>query len=159
VRWVYGFIQNARDYKELVFRNKYGTVGMFTIPAGFISISASIFLWIFTISEIYNFISSKVTQIQAVGIGSISNTSFSFNAFFIDTRAYLFISILLYILLISAIVKSRKMIYGKNNLSWDIILFIVVYTVVAPVWLIKSIWNAVLSREESWTDERDYGIT
>lgn len=158
VRWVYGFLRNARDYRGLIFRNKYGTVGIFTIPAGFISISASIFLWIFTLSEIYNFIVSKVTQFQAVGIHSIYGSGFSFNLFYIDTKAYLFISILLYALMISAIIRSRNMMFGRNYLSWDIIVFIVVYSFIAPVWLLKSVWNALRSREGSWTSERDYSL-
>jgi cellulose synthase/poly-beta-1,6-N-acetylglucosamine synthase-like glycosyltransferase len=158
VRWIYGFIKNATDYRDLFFRAEYGTVGLFTLPSGFISISGTIFLLIFSLSQLYNFIIHKVMQVQAVGISSVFGTGFSFDPFFINTRAFLFISILLYILVIAALLNGRSMIYGRKLLSWDILLFIIVYSVVAPFWLIKAVWNALSSQEASWTAERDYPL-
>lgn len=159
VRWIYGFIQNARDYRELIFRPKYGAIGLFTLPSGIISVSATLFLLIFTVSRIYTFIVNKAMKLSAVGFTSASSTNFSFDFFYLDTRAFLFISIILYILVISALFKGRSMIYGRKALSFDILIFVAVYTVIAPFWIVKAIWNAVFSHEASWTDERDYKLT
>jgi cellulose synthase/poly-beta-1,6-N-acetylglucosamine synthase-like glycosyltransferase len=158
VRWIYGFIQNARDYKELIFRPKYGAIGMFTLPSGIISVSATVLLLTFTISRLYSFLASKFIQVNTVGFGSLARSNFSIDLFFVDTRAFLFVTIILYILIISALLKGRSMIYGRKAWSWDILLFVLIYTVVAPLWVIKSVWNAIWSKEASWTRERDYGV-
>lgn len=158
VRWIYGFLKNAQDYRELIFKPKYGTVGMFTLPSGLISVSAIIVLMFFLVSRIYTYVSQKAVQLSTVGIGPITRPNFSFDLFYVDTRAFLFLSIMLYILIIIALLNGRRMIYGRKALSWDIVLFFLVYTVVAPLWVIKAIWNALTRHEASWTDERDYSL-
>jgi cellulose synthase/poly-beta-1,6-N-acetylglucosamine synthase-like glycosyltransferase len=35
LRWVYGFLANAIDYRGMIFNKKYGNVGIFTSPAVF----------------------------------------------------------------------------------------------------------------------------
>lgn len=62
-------------------------------------------------------------------------------------------------LVIAALVNGRMMIAGRRILSWDILLFIIIYSVIAPFWLIKAVWNAVTHREASWTGERDVLIS
>jgi cellulose synthase/poly-beta-1,6-N-acetylglucosamine synthase-like glycosyltransferase len=158
VRWIYGFIKNAIDYREFFFRPKYGTIGIFTLPSGFISIIGTLFLLFFMMSRLFNFIADKVIKVKAAGFNSLLGTDFSFDFFFIDTRSFLFISIILYILVIIALLTGRRMIYGRKMLSFDIPLFIIIYAVIAPVWLIRAVWNAFMSHESSWTGERDYSF-
>ena len=159
VRWIYGFIKNAQDYRELIFRPKFGAVGMFTIPSGLISVSATLVLLMFMISRLYTYVSQKAIQFSTVGFGSLTRPNFSFDLFYVDTRSFLFLSIMLYILIIVALLNGRRMIYGRKALSWDIALFFIVYTVVAPFWILKAVWNALTSHEASWTKERDYSLT
>ncbi len=159
VRWIYGFIQNARDYKELFFRPQYGAIGMFTLPSGIISICGTMFLLVFMIYQLYNFIVRKVIQVKVTGFDSLSSLHLSLDPFFINTRAFLFVSIILYLLVIASLLNGRRMIHGRKILSWDIFIFIIVYTMLAPFWLIKAIWGAIRSKEPSWTSERDYVLT
>ena len=156
VRWIYGFIKNATDYRDLFFKPEYGTIGFFTLPSGFISIAGTVVLLVFALSRLYHFIFNKILQVKAVGFPSVFGTNFSFDPFFINTRTFLFISIILYILVIAALLNGRRMIYGRKMLSWDIPVFILVYSVIAPFWLVKACWNVLTSHEASWTLERDY---
>ncbi|MCE9585434.1 glycosyltransferase family 2 protein [Candidatus Nomurabacteria bacterium] len=159
VRWIYGFIKNALDYRELFFKPKYGTIGVFTLPSGFISVIGTIFLLFFTFSQFYEFIVNKILQSQAVGFHFISTDLSSFNLFFISTKTFVFISIILYILVIVSLFNGRNMIKDRGRIPfWDIPLFLIIYTFLAPVWLMKAVWNAVFSKEASWSKERDYLI-
>ena len=71
---------------------------MFTLPSGVISISGTIFLLIFTISSFYEYIFHKIIKAQAIGFSSLFGNNFSFDPFYINTKAFLFISIILYLL-------------------------------------------------------------
>lgn len=155
VRWMYGFINNALDYKELFFRPRYGAIGLFTLPSGFISISGTIFLLIFTFSNLYEYIGRKVLQAQTVGLHLTTN-SLSLNSFFLNTKSFVFISFILYTLVIIALMNGRSMITGRKARVWDIPIFIIVYTVIAPIWLLRAVWNSLTSHEASWATERDY---
>jgi cellulose synthase/poly-beta-1,6-N-acetylglucosamine synthase-like glycosyltransferase len=46
LRWIYGFLRNAIDYRRLLFRKKYGTIAFFTLPSGLISVLSIVFLFI-----------------------------------------------------------------------------------------------------------------
>jgi cellulose synthase/poly-beta-1,6-N-acetylglucosamine synthase-like glycosyltransferase len=155
VRWMYGFIKNAIDYRSLFFRTRYGTIGMFTLPSGFISISGTVLLLSFTSINLYKYISNKILQVRTVGFNSGGFDVFSVDLFFVSTQMMIFISIFLYMLVIAALVNGRMMIVDRRVLSWDILLFIIVYTVIAPFWLIRAVFNAITHKEASWTGERD----
>ncbi|MDD3662928.1 MAG: glycosyltransferase family 2 protein [Candidatus Pacebacteria bacterium] len=158
VRWIYGFIKNALDYKEFFFKPKYGTVGLFTLPSGFISITGTMFLLMFFLFRFFNFIADKVIQARAAGFASLFGTNISFDLFFLNTQTFLFISIILYVLVVIALLNGRRMIYGRKMLSWDIPLFIGIYAILAPIWLTKAVFNAFRSHESSWVGERDYSL-
>ncbi len=159
VRWIYGFIRNAFDYRELFFRPKYGTIGLFTLPSGIISITGTIFLLFFSFTRLYEYIAKKVLESQAVGFHILGGNLFSFNLFFLSTKAFVFISIILYILVVAGLLNGRKMIQGRGKYtSWDIPVFLVIYSILAPIWLLKAVYNAITSHEASWSNERDYLI-
>ncbi|MBP6908502.1 MAG: glycosyltransferase family 2 protein [Candidatus Pacebacteria bacterium] len=152
IRWIYGFIKNLIDYRRLVFRKKYGTIALFTLPSGFISIVGVIFLFSTVIYNIGSYVHRKFIQIQTVGIES--TPAFHFDWFFIDTQAALFFSIILYILVIVSVVLGRRMAEGRAGFSLTIFYFIIIYSIIAPFWLLRAIYNALRSHEASWTLER-----
>ena len=151
LRWIYGFIKNALYYRFLFFKKKYGNIAFFTLPSGFISVFSVIFLLFLVISQIVSFVANKILQFQAVGFHS---PQFHFDWFFFDINSILFVSIILYSLVIVALFLGRRMAEGKARFSIDIIYFVVVYNILAPIWMLKAIYNSIWSKESSWTKER-----
>lgn len=154
LRWIYGFIKNLVDYRKLLFKKKYGTVALFTLPSGIISIFGVIFLALTIVINFVQFIYTKVIQIQTVGWASLWRLGYKFDWFFVSTKTALFISIILYILVIVSVLIGRKMSEGKVTFSMSILYFIIIYSVIAPFWMLRAIYNAIVSKESSWTFER-----
>ncbi len=157
IRWIYGFIRNAFDYRRILFRKKYGNVAIFTIPSGIISVSSVIFLFVFFVYNIVHVIQKLLIRFDAIGAPNIhikNFTSTSFDFFFLSTKTAIFTSFVLYGMVILGLLLGRRMADGKGRISFDIVYFFVVYSVIAPFWLLKAIWNAVQSKESSWTLER-----
>jgi cellulose synthase/poly-beta-1,6-N-acetylglucosamine synthase-like glycosyltransferase len=154
LRWIYGFIKNLVDYRHLLFRKKYGTVALFTLPTGLISILGVVFIFSTLIYNIIKFTYIKIIQIQTIGFNNFFNLNYKFDWFFIDTKAMLFLSIILYILVIVSVMIGRKMSTGKANFSLSIIYFSIIYSVIAPFWMLRAIYNSLISKESSWTFER-----
>jgi cellulose synthase/poly-beta-1,6-N-acetylglucosamine synthase-like glycosyltransferase len=153
-RWIYGFIRNALDYKHLVFKKKYGNVGFITLPSGFISVGSVMFLFIFTGYNLYNYIKQKTLIVSAIGI-NINTTSFKIDPFFINTSAILFISMIVYSSVFFSLFMGHKILHGKTKFNINIIWFFIVYSIVAPFWLLKAVINAIRNYESSWTKEID----
>ncbi|MBK5215709.1 MAG: glycosyltransferase family 2 protein [Candidatus Pacebacteria bacterium] len=154
IRWIYGFIKNLVDYRRLLFKKEYGTVALFTLPSGIVSIIGVIFLSVNIVANIVRFLYHKIIQIQTVGLDSVLSFNYKFDWFFVSTKAVLFLAIILYILVIISVMIGRKMAEGKSGFTFSIFYFIIIYSVVAPFWMMRAIYNAIISKESSWTFER-----
>ena len=150
VRWIYGFVRNLTDYRRLLFKKKYGAVGLLTLPAGIISLIGVLFLFVTVLFNFIKFIYIKIIQISTVGFTPFN---FKFDWFFFNTKIALFLSIILYILVIVSVVIGRKMTKEKRVFSLTFIYFIVIYAIIAPFWSLVAIYNAIRSKEASWTRE------
>jgi cellulose synthase/poly-beta-1,6-N-acetylglucosamine synthase-like glycosyltransferase len=157
LRWIYGFIKNAVDFRFLLFKKKYGNIAFFTLPSGFVSVASIIFLLLFFGNRVFAFASDKLLALRTVGLGSMSHVHLDW--FFVNIQAISFISIILYSLVISALVLGRRMSGMKNPLSLDIVYFILVYTILAPFWMTRAIYNSIWSKESNWAGERKVATT
>jgi cellulose synthase/poly-beta-1,6-N-acetylglucosamine synthase-like glycosyltransferase len=161
-RWIYGFIRNAMDYRRILFKKRFGTVAFFTIPSGLISVMSVVFLLSMLVYNLANFIIKKVSEINTIGVShTFSGSNMSLDFFFFDTKSIVFVSILLYTSIIVALLIGRSIVEGKPRVSFDIFYFMIIYSVIAPFWILKAIWNAIRTKETSWTleiDKRDAKI-
>lgn len=154
LRWIYGFIKNLIDYRRLLFRKKYGAVALFTLPSGVISIFAVAFLFVNILTNIIKFFYNKIIQIQTVGFSNIFNFHFGFDWFFISTKAALLFSVILYILIIVSVMIGKKIVEGKYSFSFSIFYFVIIYSIIAPFWVLRAMYNAIVSKESNWIFER-----
>jgi cellulose synthase/poly-beta-1,6-N-acetylglucosamine synthase-like glycosyltransferase len=155
-RWIYGFIRNALDYRKLIFRKEFGTLAFFTLPSGVISVVSVIFLFGMFLYNIISFVIHKIMEISVVGFGSMGG--FHFDWFFFNTKTIVFLSIILYTSVVVSLLIGRRMLEGKIRFSFDMVYFMIIYSIIAPFWLLAAIWNAFRSKESSWTLERDTGL-
>ena len=150
-RWIYGFINNTIDYRRLVFKEKYGAFALFTIPAGIVSIFSAIYLFIFMIYSFTTFVVAKVAQAQAVGMHLSSIIPHqSFEWFYVNTHAVFFITILLYGFVFMSLMIGSKMATGKWKPSFAMVWYIAIYSIIAPLWIMRAVFNTVTKRETAW---------
>ncbi len=144
LRWIYGFIQNTIDYRRLIFKTKYGNFSFFTLPSGIISIVAVVYLSFSLLYNLVIFIIQKSTEISIKGF----NLSFSphFDWFFINTKTIIFISAILYGMIIFSILVGTKLSKQKGGFNWHIIPYLLIYSVIAPIWLLKAVYNTIARR-------------
>lgn len=152
LRWLYGFIKNAVDYRKLWLRPKYGTVGILTLPFGMISLWSLLFLFTFLIVQGVKLAKSKILEVQAVGWSQGSSVGFEW--FYMKTEATLFILIAIYGLVVFGLLMGRRMSGEKSGLRMSDLYFVIVYRLFAPIWIMKAMWNSIWSKESSWTYER-----
>lgn len=151
-RWIYGFIRNLIDYRRLLFKKRYGTIAIFTLPSGIVSVLGVVLLFSTLLYNLSTFIYHKIIQIKTVGV--TAGTNFTFDWFFVNTRASIFMIIILYILVFTSSIIGRNLAKEKKAFSFTVFYFIIIYSVIAPFWMLKAIYNAIFSKEASWTFER-----
>lgn len=149
LRWIYGFINNTIDYRNVLFRKKYGNFSFFTLPTGIVSILIVSYLFGRIIYNLGDFLYSKITVWNTLGWHFVVQTS-SLDLFFFNARSSIFLIICIYSLVIFAIIFGRKMIEGKWAFSFNVIYFLLIFRVLAPFWLFKAVYNTILRRKPSW---------
>ncbi len=149
LRWIYGFINNTIDYRNIIFRKKYGNFSLFTVPSSIISAFAVSYLFGKTLYSLGGFLFSKFLQFKTVGFYMNSNIK-SLDPFFINTQILFFISIFLFSLTILSVLLGRKMSEGKWRFSLSMIYYLFILSIISPFWFLKAIYNTLLSRKPSW---------
>lgn len=149
LRWVYGFINNTFDYRNVLFRKKYGNFSLFTLPVGVISIFSVSYLFCKIIYSLFNFLSLKILVFNTIGL-HLTTRFFHPDPFFINTETSVFMVIFVYILVIFSMIFGKKMIERRWSFSPAMFYFFPIFAVISPFWLLRAIYNTILSRKPAW---------
>ncbi len=150
LRWIYGFINNTIDYRDMLFNRKYGNFSFFTVPAGIISIFSVGFILGTTAYNLGSFLFSKILQWKTAGFGYFLSGITRFDPFFINTKSAFFVSLLLYALVVISVTLGKRMVEGRWAFPSSIFYYFFVFSIFGPFWLIKAVYNTLLSRSPSW---------
>ena len=145
LRWIYGFINNTFDYKDVLFNKKYGNFSTFTLPAGIISVFSVSYILGRTIYSVGHFLYFKILQFQTVGF-HLSDKAFHFDFFFLNVGTSIFAVVFIYFSLIFSIAFGRKLAEGKWSFPFDVIYYSLIFSLIAPLWIMKAVYNTVVSR-------------
>ena len=147
LRWNFGFIKNAMDYKEMLFNKRYGNYGMLVLPFSLI-IAFSVFVAVFNIGKSI-FSTSHNTFLKISGLGFHLQAP-TFDPFSLNTSATVFILLILLTLSFSLILIATKMSTGKIKIKREIFYFILLYGFISPIWMTSAIYKATFSRQVNW---------
>lgn len=150
LRWTFGFIKNVIDYKFIFGRKQYGNLGIFILPMASVSIISGVYI---IGTALYNLLQSAfhtIQKISTVGINTNFEGRFSFDIFSINTEFIALASGVAFIGTFIIVLVSRKMAEGKLSFGMDLVYFLTLYTFIAPLWLIKALYNALFSVKTSW---------
>ncbi|HVY35961.1 MAG TPA: glycosyltransferase [Candidatus Paceibacterota bacterium] len=148
-RWIYGFIQNTRDYRKYLLKGKYGTFSLFTVPMGFVSIGTLIYIFWMLLWAAGVYVAKKYIQFHTVGIHTSAHL-FHVDPFFINTSVITVASVLLYSFLFVTIFFGHKIADEKKIPFHYIIVYVLLYIFLEPIWLMKALWNAVTAQKPKW---------
>jgi len=148
-RWSHGFLKNAMDYRDLFFKKEYGNLGAFILPMASLSFISVLFLTTITVINIFNIVIQKINEISTIGF-SWHFDGFKFDWFYINTEIASIIGLLAVTGTIAMLTISRKMSEKKVNFGMDLIYFLTLYIFIAPIWMAKAAFNAVLGMKVKW---------
>lgn len=148
-RWSYGFIQNAIDFKDMFFNPKYGNLGIMVLPMAGFSIISILTLSTISVFNLLRGVFHEIIKIQTVGL-HFSLSSISFDWFYINTEIMAIIGLVSIFATITMILTSKQMSEGKLSFGMDLIYFLTLYIVIAPMWIAKAAFNSLFRVKTSW---------
>lgn len=147
LRWVYGFIKNTIDYRDMIFKPQYGNLGMIVLPAAGFSVISTMYFFGATVVNWINLLFMKIKEISTIGI---SWHDFNFDLFYVNTDVIIFVSLVAILGTIFVVVASRGLAEEKGKFGLDSLLFVLFYALLAPLWMSRAIYNVVFSKNTKW---------
>jgi len=146
-RWSYGFLKNAIDYKFMFFKKEYGNLGFFILPLAVISIFSAIYLAINFVISNGHLVFEQISKIATVGL---SFSKIHFDAFYINTNLVSIIGLFTIIGTLILVLLSMKLSEGKLKIKSDLFYFLIIYPLIAPLWLFGAVFNTIFSKTITW---------
>jgi cellulose synthase/poly-beta-1,6-N-acetylglucosamine synthase-like glycosyltransferase len=147
LRWVFGFMKNAIDYRRMFFRPQYGNLGMIVLPAAGFSIFSTVFFFIYRVWGWVKSLISKITEISTIGFHA---GHFNLDFFYFNTNIIIFVSVIAITGVVFIIMASRKLAEEKTKFGFDSVLYLLFYTLLAPFWMVWALYNLVFVRQTKW---------
>ncbi len=146
VRWTYGYLRNAGDYRHLFFNKHYGDLGLLILPMGAVAIVTALFVFAMLIWNAALFLIEQVVKLQAVGITAHTP---KFDLFYVNTSSIIVMTVAIIILTATLLLLGKKL-SKERGFALDVPLYLAVYGLIAPWWLTTAVIKAARRSEVAW---------
>jgi cellulose synthase/poly-beta-1,6-N-acetylglucosamine synthase-like glycosyltransferase len=152
LRWTYGFLKNAMDYRHLFFNKKQGNLGFFVMPVMILSTISTLWIAGSFLLHVTDKVKTWFLNWQAINFDwhSFNLLHLKFEWFYLNTSTITFVAILSLILMTTLILLGRKISEGKIRFKTDLLYFFIIYPFIYPTWLAKSVYNVLISKNTNW---------
>lgn len=133
LRWYVGFINNVINYKHL-FNPKYGNLGIFVLPAAFISAFLVIVTLFYSLYKFTNNTIQKISNWFAIDFDIWRLFKWDFDAFFINLNSIVILAFIALIIGIFIIVLAKILSKEKSHIKLSYLFYLVFY------WFLYGIW-------------------
>jgi cellulose synthase/poly-beta-1,6-N-acetylglucosamine synthase-like glycosyltransferase len=152
VRCVSGFLKNAYfSYRHMFLNRKYGNLGLLTMPFAFMSIFIALTFTIMYAQSLIHVAREKYIQYSALGFHvDFGWPTWRFDWFSLNLE---FRTLVIYLMLFGTIfflLVGTRMVTRRNPFSRDMFYFLLLYGLIAPFWLARSLYNLVTAKEAKW---------
>ncbi len=147
-RWSQGFLQNSRDYAYMYFNRKYGNFGLLVLPFGLAAFFAGLYTAGYALYRITEYILSRALDYSATGV-PLHMPSLQIEWFYLQTGTMMFVIAAVLMLTLVAIHLGSRIAETRLTLK-SFFSYFAFFGFIAPFWLAKAAWGAILARESIW---------
>jgi len=150
VRWTTGFLRNILfDYRDLVGNKQNGVLGFLVLPFAIAAIASGIILFVYSAVELINRGIHTLSIVQVVPL-SYTLTWHPFSWFYLPITIVTLIGITLTAGTFALMVVGKYLSRSPGRLVPNMVVFILIYSIVAPLWLMYSISDVVRGVHTTW---------
>ncbi len=142
LRWSYGFLNNAIEYKRLFFRKN--ALGILILPSAILGIILTFYIFLYTMFNLFNLLIDKIVNIYYFGF------NFNLDLFYINFSLIGWLSIIILSLGTYAIVLGDMASEERSVRLKDILSYLFLYNFIAPLWLFAASFKTLLKSEVKW---------
>ena len=147
VRWTYGWLRNAIDYKHMFGNYRYGDLGLVILPFAIISIFIGIY---FFLRVAYYLSLALYTEYVKISYAGFHFHAAALDPFYFNTSAIWFlvwtsVTIILALICIGSFIGT-----GSRKPPISTPLFVIFYSFLVPLWLTAAVFRAFFKTGVRW---------
>jgi cellulose synthase/poly-beta-1,6-N-acetylglucosamine synthase-like glycosyltransferase len=146
VRWTYGWLRNALDYRSMFFNTRYGNLGLIILPSAIISIFAGIY---FFARIAFFFLRSLLQMFIRIYVTGVYPHP-SLDLFYLNTSVMWFLVIISVGLILALLYAGTLIGTHRSTLPKATPLFILFYSFLVPLWLGAAVVRATFKTGVRW---------
>ncbi len=152
VRWTTGFVRNVMfEYRGLIANPKFGTLGLVVLPLGLIAIVGGIFIFVLAVTQFIKSVINGYALISGVPLSyTFSPQWLNFDVFFIPVTGLILLSIIAMTGSVTLMIVGKRISRTPSSLFAGIIAYLLFYGMIAPLWLIRTVYDIVTGTKRSW---------
>lgn len=148
-RWSQGFLQNLKDYKYMVFNPRFGNFGILVLPFGLLAFIASLYTAGYMLYKTITALVTSIADMWATRIPLHLPTEIHIDWFYLNTSMMTFVIFAVLAFTVIAVVLGQRI--SKTTLSpLSLLSYFTLFGFIAPFWLVRAAWGAVMAKESSW---------
>lgn len=147
VRWTYGWLRNAVDYRYMLGNFRFGNLGLVVLPSALISIATGIYFFLRILWNVLNALSHELLRVETTGPRFPYG---GFDAFYFPTSALWFLVLTSVALILVLICAGSHIGTGSRRPPASTPLFLVFYSFLAPLWLVTAVVRATFKTGVRW---------
>lgn len=148
-RWYLGFINNVWRYRQL-FGRQYGTLGMFYLPAAFISVFLTIALVFYMFKLFFHNVYQSITNLWYINFDFMKILNFRFDWFYWTPNTIAAISFLTLAVGSIVFLLGRRISNDKEPFLASYVLSLFLYAPLYTLWWLSSIAYKVTGKDIKW---------
>lgn len=149
-RWTTGFLRNViYDYRHMIANPKYGTLGLLMLPLGLLANISGIIMFFVLIIKIVQGIWNKYALVHGFPL-TYALAPHSFDWFFLPVSVVMLLSVVMLTGAVTTMLVGKHISRTPGNIVVGIIMYVVFYGFIAPLWLIRSVYDVATGTRRRW---------
>ncbi len=149
-RWTTGFLRNVLfDYRDLLWNKRNSVLGMLVLPLGFMAIGGGIFVFVVNIINVLKESAHTLSVIQVAPL-SYYFSLHPFSWFYLPFTALVVMGTLVLTSTVVWMIVGKKLSNTPGRLALNALVYLLLYGVTAPVWLIRSVSDVARGVATTW---------
>jgi biofilm PGA synthesis N-glycosyltransferase PgaC len=150
-RWTSGFMRNSYDYRALFGNPKYGVLGLMVLPLGIIAILAGMVLFVLTLVDMATTVQKFIVAQGDVPLSfTFSLPAFTFDWFYMPITGVVILGAVGLIAAVTTMFVGKHISGAQRRIGPDIVWYVMLYSLIAPLWLFRSTRDVALGYRRSW---------
>jgi len=146
IRWTYGFLRNAVDYRHMFMSRSHGNLGLITLPAALISIVTALYFFMRIVWETVSAVLETYARVQLTGVFPQP----SFELFYVNTSAMWLLVVVATSIIFGLICVGSRIGTGRHFPPAATPLFLFLYSFITPVWLGIAVVRVMFKMGVNW---------